>query len=391
MDRSVFTRHFMEAAAQTRDFARKFIEEPLPDAMRFRVHLNMSHDANAAAVFRLFPEDSSATRELETKNLAAEDVVDLLFRDGYVPQWVDLSVGGETGRETVIDVVACRRFIDDEQRLYYAHTGIAPFSPKGPSLPVGHVEGARFSIHDRSSCWTLDDLERAQRKADKVWSLELRGPIFDDQTMAVALGFPRLEILELVGVRLQGPGLTALRDLPRLRHLRVRFGDIPEFALADLPVLAKLDTLVLSCLPPRLSSPARLVDALPSLKELTLGSTRRVRVDGELALRRLDDLTLELPAIPAWVIMPAALRSLTLCASEATDDDVRKALASTPITLESLVLRGTPASDAVFHELERLRAVNYLDAVDTRITLDALRHLSLERPGLKCWPRLDAL
>jgi hypothetical protein len=201
MDRSIFEQHFVEAAAAARDFARQFIEETLPDAMRFRVHLNMSHDRNAAPDFKLFPEDSSGARELAFEALDVKQVIDVLWRDGYVPQWVDLMVVGETGDVTVLDVVTCGRFIDDEQRLYYSESGIAPFSPKGPWLPVDYVEGARFSIYARSSCWSVEDLERAGVHGERVRSLDLHGPGFDDRTLAGALTFPRLEILELSGVR----------------------------------------------------------------------------------------------------------------------------------------------------------------------------------------------
>ncbi|MDB5218707.1 MAG: hypothetical protein JWO86_6634 [Myxococcaceae bacterium] len=161
----------VKAAAAARDFARRFIEEPLPDAMHFRVHLNSSYDVNAGPDFKLFPEDSSEAAPLETKSVDADKVVDVLWREGYVPQWVDIVVVGETGATSVLDVVACGRFTDDERRLYYTDTGIAPFSPKGPSLPMGYVEGARFSIYDRATCSSLDELERARRNADKVWSL----------------------------------------------------------------------------------------------------------------------------------------------------------------------------------------------------------------------------
>jgi hypothetical protein len=97
MDREVFEHRFIEATRQAREFAQGFIEESLPDAMRFHVHLNRSHDANAGAAFQLFPEDSRAEVALRTKYLSASDVVELLRRNGAVPQWRKL--GRELGRE----------------------------------------------------------------------------------------------------------------------------------------------------------------------------------------------------------------------------------------------------------------------------------------------------
>ena len=204
MRRDRFEEHFRRAAEQARNFARGFIEEPLPDATVFRVHLNRSHDAHATSEFKLFPEDSSNQHALAMKGVSGDEVISGLWRDGYVPQWIDIAVAGETGAATVIDVIACGRFIDDEQRLYYASTDVAPFGVKGPALPAGYVQGQRFSIHERSSCWSLEDLERAGRHAAKVWSLELHGPAFDDNALATMPTFSRLEILELTGFALKG-------------------------------------------------------------------------------------------------------------------------------------------------------------------------------------------
>jgi hypothetical protein len=220
VDRSVFAQHFREAAEAARDFAKRFIEERLSDEMRFHVHLNSSYDRNAGAEFKVFPGDSADDRALATKGLDEDGVVGLLWRDGFVPQWIDLAVVGETGATTILDVVACGRFTDDAERLYYANTGVAPFGVKGPDLPAKYIEGNRFSIYERSSCWSFADLERARQHDRKVWSLKLHGPIFDDRALATPLAFPRLEILELHGVSVRGPGLRSLERLPKLRHLR---------------------------------------------------------------------------------------------------------------------------------------------------------------------------
>jgi hypothetical protein len=106
VDRAAVKRQLVGAAVITRDFAREFIEERLPDEMRFRVHLNSSHDANAGPEFKRFPKDSSEERTLATKELDLDAVVNVLWRNGYVPQWVDLSVVGETGDSTIIEVAA---------------------------------------------------------------------------------------------------------------------------------------------------------------------------------------------------------------------------------------------------------------------------------------------
>lgn len=390
MDRSVFKKHFIEAAAAARDFARRFIEEPLPDAMRFRVHLNSSYDGTASPDFKLFPEDSSDERAFATKDLDTEGVIDILWREGCVPQWVDVQVVGEDARHTVLDVTACGRFIENEQRLYYAHTGIAPFSPKGPYLPLRYVEGDRFSIYYQPSCWSLEDLDRVERNAAKVWSLQLHGPAFRDTALSNRSTFPKLEILELYAVSLTGAGLSALTRFPRLRHFRARFGGVDELSLANLPVIESLETVSMTFLPSRLSHAATLVKAGPNLRELTLGSRVRTMSTESVAFDKLERLTLEFPRVPSWVRMPKSLRSLSLHAKETTDAEVTSALSACPDDLEDVGLRGTPVSDAILDELARHPAFKYLDAVDTRITMTALERLASRIPGFKCFPRLGS-
>lgn len=85
-----------------------------------------------------------------------------------------------------------------------------------------------------------------------------------------------------------------------------------------------------------------------------------------------------------------SLKSLTLHVKEASDDDVRRVLASCPDDLEDVGLRGTPVSDAVLDALAQRPAFKYLDAVDTRITMPALERFAEHRPGFKCLPRVDA-
>lgn len=386
MDRSLFAQRFADAAVRTRDFARELIEEPLPDAMRFRVHLNSSHDANATDEFRLFPEDSSEERARALEDLDAESVVDVLWRDGYVPQWVDLAVVGESGEATMVEVVACGRFIDDERRLYYTWTDIAPFSPKGPTYPVDHVEGRRFSIYDRSSCWSNRELDHVHERAERVWSLELHGPAFGDEALLRGPTYDRLEVLELHRVPLRGPGLKGLARFPRLRHLRVHLAGVPELDLSGAALIPTLDSLALYALPPKLTSIATLVASAPNLRDLTLGAGSIVAANGTLAFAGLEKLTLRLPVSPAWLVLPKTLRGLELHAPSATDDDVTRTLSACPNTMVSLSLRGTPVSDVIFEALEDWPSLEYLDLVDTRITRAALEGFTARRPGLRHFP-----
>jgi hypothetical protein len=387
VERATFEQRLLHAAARARDFACKFIAEPLPDALLFRVHLNSSYDLNAGADFRLYPEDSTDSRVLATKGLTAGQAVDELWRDGWVPQWINISVVGETGAATVIELVACGRFTADETDLYYLHTDVAPFGIKGPVLPFDFVEGQRFSIYTRSSCYTLAELARARRNAAKVWSLQLEGPAFDDGVLATQLAFSNLRILELHRAPLGGRGLVGLAGLPSLAHLRMELGASDRLDLGVLPRLEALESFSLKRMPGELAGVGRLATALPNLRELWLASDRNPRVDAELSMPALECIGLELPDVPRWIVMPRALRRLFLRATTATDDDVCRVLAACPDQLEHVDLSGSPVSDRVLAALDRFAGLRVLSAHDTRIAHEVLWRFAAQRSNLECRPR----
>ncbi len=78
-------------------------------------------------------------------------MVELLWRDGFVPEWVDLAVVGLTEKKPF----SMRSAAGGSERLSSCSTSRTPGWPrsvrKGPSLPVNYVDGVRFSIYERSS------------------------------------------------------------------------------------------------------------------------------------------------------------------------------------------------------------------------------------------------
>jgi hypothetical protein len=355
--------------------------------MRFRVHLNGSYDDNAGPEFVRFPEDSSRRSDLGSKEVSAERVVDLLWRNGLVPQWVNVQVVAETGDATVLDITACGRFTGDDSNLYYADTEYAPFGPKGPWLPVGYVDGQRFSIYEQSACWSRSDLDRVRLHAPKVWSLELNGGVFNDQELALGLEFPRLQILELHGVRVSGAGFRSLVGLPRIHHLRASFDDIETLCFDDMPVLEHLESLSIQCAPSQLLGIARLATALPHLGELTLGSLSNVRADATLEASGVQGLTLEFPTVPEWINSGRTLRTLSLHSERADDAQVARFLRACPDALTSLSLRGTPVTDDVLDALTRFQRLEYLNVVGTGVSALALERFAEVRRGLRFHPR----
>ncbi|KYG08095.1 hypothetical protein BE21_25660 [Sorangium cellulosum] len=387
MDRNLFARRLREASVRARDFARELVQEPLPDDLRFRVHLNSSYDGNPRVGDEVvYPEDGAFDKAMALHDVTEEHVLGALWRGGRVPEWINLSVAGETGTATLIDVVSCGRFTADEGLLYHAHEGRPPFHVLGPALPVGYKEGERFSIYNQAVCWTPADLERVVLHSSDVWSLDLIGPAFTDRSLATIHGFPGLEILEMKQVPIMGSGLHALARLPRLRVLRIDFAPLVRVDLSSMPSLPALTTLDLTRLPAEVTGVVGL-GGVAGLERLTLHAAHRVELDSPLAeLSRLEQFSLTAPAPPRspWPCAPG-LRDLALHIESISDAEVVRA-ASAYRRLRSLSLRDTPVTDAILDELHRWPELEHLDVVGSRVTAGALRGLAARRPALRFHP-----
>jgi hypothetical protein len=129
------------------------------------------------------------------------------------------------------------------------------------------------------------------------------------------------------------------------------------------------------------------MSAAPSLKELRLSGQFDTSADADLVAPHLEELRLSFPRVPSWVKPGPALRTLGIHAPEANDTQVEALLAHAPSDLESLHLRGTPVTDALFTMLSRFVKLRYLDLVGTLVTAAALEAVTCQRPSLRFHPR----
>ncbi|MFP2958400.1 hypothetical protein ACLEPN_11300 [Myxococcus sp. 1LA] len=217
MDKSAFAERLCRAAERTRDFTRTFIIETLPDTIRFDVQLNVSYDGHPLHPDeRVYPEDSERIPVTLRSRLTQEDVVELLWRDGAVPEWIDLKVGREDGEHTLIVVSCCGRFTANEQLLYHEHEGYPPFHVHGPSLPPPYEREnqARFSFYWQAEARDGRALVRLSERSLHMETLVLSGPDLDDAALEVLPPppLPALRHLRLDKTRIQGPGLRCFAN-----------------------------------------------------------------------------------------------------------------------------------------------------------------------------------
>jgi hypothetical protein len=142
-------RQLAGAARRAVDFAREFVEEHLPAAVRFRVELNSSYDGNPLHTDeRVYPDDRRVHLAEHIARMEMEGLVELLWRDGAIPEWINLSVESADEEATLIHVESCGRFTANDALLYYEHEGRTPFHVLGPALPPDRMRDhpGRFSL-----------------------------------------------------------------------------------------------------------------------------------------------------------------------------------------------------------------------------------------------------
>jgi hypothetical protein len=353
--------------------------------MVFRARLNSSCDAKLHADERVYPEDSSPFRAREVRLCTEQQLEELLWRQGDVPEWVDLSVIGVTEVATLIEARCCGRFTANEAFLYHQLEGRPPFHVLGPTLPIGYEDGQRFSIYNRSECWGPTDIARLRGHAHKVWSLELVGDASRDRELHNLPELARLEVLEVKDGEVSDDGLHALSRCPRLRVLRVGLSRPSSFHLRDFPNLPQLTTLSIENVMSTRWDLTPLFRACPTLTELALVATGELLLAGALP-EAMDSITITAERLLGEVELPRRVKHLSLHLRHAADAEVERLLES--VETAFLSLRGTPVGDSALQRIAARSGLLFLDVVDTRVSEDQIRSLASSKPALRLYPNL---
>jgi hypothetical protein len=388
MDRALFATRLHEAAIAARTFAEKFIEEDLPELLRFRLRLNSSYDGNPRVGDEVVcPDDGTHERASELRDCSEQQVVDALWRDGRVPEWIDVAVTSETGSATLVQLLCCGRFTATDERLYHQREGRPPFHVTGPELPPRHQDGQRFSIHHRSECWSFDDVDHLRRHASKVWSLELIGPAFEDAVVVALPELPRMEILELKVSPLRGSALHDVGRHPKLRVLRIGLDRPDSFLVPELPELGGIELFEIEDLPARPWGSSDLLRKLPGGSELTFRARGALFLDG-VCPPSVSRLGVTAKRVLGDLRLPARIESLCLHLSEMNDGDVERWLAGVK-QIVGLDLGETPVSDAFVESLPSRFGLTYLNVVRPRVSDAAIARIAAAHPTMKLLPNLN--
>jgi hypothetical protein len=134
MDRAIFLERAEASFAKAISFGQEFAQQELPSHFVLLVFPNSSCDFDLRDGEVVFPDESiPPDTHLGPMNLA--EFVDRFWRDGMVPEWIDVNAAGVSDQTTLLEVRVCGRFTLDESLLYHQNAGRPPFSVKGPAVP----------------------------------------------------------------------------------------------------------------------------------------------------------------------------------------------------------------------------------------------------------------
>ncbi len=149
LSRDAFRNNLIESATIVRDFTRTRVTTPLPDALSYTIFYGCSFDGNPLREDeKTFPEDYEEEAPTTT---SADEVTALLWRDGFVPEWINVTVSHEDGERTHIKLECCGRYSALPQMMYHIREGRPPFHVLGPPVPPGFENrpGSKFDLYWR--------------------------------------------------------------------------------------------------------------------------------------------------------------------------------------------------------------------------------------------------
>ena len=150
MEKSTFEQNLAKATEVVLSFSREFVTNPPPSSCRYLIFPNQSYDGNPReGDEQSFPEEKLP----EGKYLGpfdAAQVVEHLWRNGKVPEWVNITVYSYDKQHTYLELLCCGRFTAMEDYLYHKAEGYPPFHVLGPDLPPNWEsveESGKFDLY----------------------------------------------------------------------------------------------------------------------------------------------------------------------------------------------------------------------------------------------------
>ena len=142
MTKPEFLFHLKGSSIIALKFAENYVKNKLTTDFKYDVKLNVSQDNANLKGFDIYIEDNGVVK----LDLFDNEVVDLLYRNGKIPVWIDISVLKSDGKTTTFNLLCTGRYSDNKNEYYYNNNGSGPFGIKSPAFPINYKEGVKFKL-----------------------------------------------------------------------------------------------------------------------------------------------------------------------------------------------------------------------------------------------------
>ena len=129
IDKLEFNARFDRAVEGCLSFGRSLVNDELPQQVRFDLEGN-GFDILEDGRAKLFGGRLVDRKKL--RNLRAADLRRILWVDGEIPDWINLTLQSQDQQHCYIEVLCSRRLCGDETRLMHQAEGNPPFHILGP-------------------------------------------------------------------------------------------------------------------------------------------------------------------------------------------------------------------------------------------------------------------
>jgi hypothetical protein len=157
----------LEKAVNTAiSFARTMVKQTLPDSSMILLQPNCSYDGNPLEDDEEIFPDETLPENGRLGPLSLEETVKWLWRNGKIPEWINIRPYDVDKSFTYILLESCGRFTALEKHLYHKDEGYPPFHVTSPILPPGWEsveEDGYFNIEGKRKGWLTRLFQRSAK------------------------------------------------------------------------------------------------------------------------------------------------------------------------------------------------------------------------------------
>src|SRR5687767_12746943 len=117
MEKTVFEKHLIEATEAVVPFTREMVFNKLPSEYLYLIYPNQSYDGNPLEDDEIvYPAESLPTGQYFGPFTQIE-AINYLWREGKVPEWINISVYSANDQFTNLELICCGRFTGLKKHL----------------------------------------------------------------------------------------------------------------------------------------------------------------------------------------------------------------------------------------------------------------------------------